>query len=153
MLFSQILNLNYHVQPIMADEGKIDENLPLYRSSDSSVQPPFPSSLLDPSENKDKPSSFIQKHLSAPPGWFYQSPDPEPPVDPFASPTGSYFFYGTLMDPALLAEILDLTEKPVLRPAYIVGYSCKLWGQYAALIDGPVGAIGARRRYRGGSSL
>ena len=40
----------------------------------------------------------------------------------------------------MLAEILRLRDPPALVPAKIVGYSCKLWGQYPALLDGPAGA-------------
>ncbi|KAF3480880.1 uncharacterized protein GIQ15_06227 [Arthroderma uncinatum] len=50
-------------------------------------------------------------------------------------PTGLYFFYGTLMDPTLLVELLGLDKKPDLRPAYIKGYKFKLWGPYPALLD------------------
>ncbi|KKZ67139.1 hypothetical protein EMCG_07161 [[Emmonsia] crescens] len=46
------------------------------------------------------------------------------------------------MDPQMLTEILSLApydepNNPNLRPGYIVGSSCKLWGQYPALVDGP----------------
>jgi hypothetical protein len=41
------------------------------------------------------------------------------------------------MDPIMLADVLGLEEKPELRPAKIVGYSRKLWGQYPAMLDGP----------------
>ncbi len=44
------------------------------------------------------------------------------------------------MDPTFLSEALHLPEKPTLRPAKLVGYSLKLWGQYPALVDGPTGA-------------
>lgn len=52
-----------------------------------------------------------------------------------------YFFYGTLMDPSTLARVLQLPARPQLYPAKIVGYSCKLWGPYPAVMDGPTGAI------------
>ena len=45
------------------------------------------------------------------------------------------------MDLSILADILDLKAEPVLRPAKIIGYLCKLWGQYPALIDGATGTI------------
>ena len=45
------------------------------------------------------------------------------------------------MDPSLLSEILDLPEKPSLRPAKLIGYSLKLWGQYPALVDGATGEV------------
>lgn len=49
-----------------------------------------------------------------------------------------------MTDPCIIAEILGLDEKPDLRPAYITGYKCKLWGQYPALLDADadVGADG-----------
>lgn len=52
-----------------------------------------------------------------------------------------YFFYGTLMDPSTLAGVLHLQHSPKLKPAKITGYSCKLWGPYPALMDGPPGAL------------
>ena len=41
----------------------------------------------------------------------------------------------------MVAEILNLGHEPSMRPAKIVGYSCKLWGQYPAVQDGPQGAV------------
>jgi Gamma-glutamyl cyclotransferase, AIG2-like len=60
-------------------------------------------------------------------------------IDPLVPRTGLYFFYGTLSDPSLLAEILSLDEAPALQPSKIVGYSLKLWSQYPALVDGHTG--------------
>ena len=40
----------------------------------------------------------------------------------------------------MLADVVGLEDEPNLRPAKIVGYSCKLWGQYPAMQDGPQGA-------------
>jgi gamma-glutamylcyclotransferase (GGCT)/AIG2-like uncharacterized protein YtfP len=51
-----------------------------------------------------------------------------------------YFFYGTLMDPATLARVLNLRDHPILLSAKIIGYRCMLWGRYPALLDGPLGA-------------
>ena len=34
----------------------------------------------------------------------------------------TYFFYGSLADPSVLASVLDLDAAPALRPAQIVGY-------------------------------
>lgn len=48
----------------------------------------------------------------------------------------SYFFYGTLADPAFLAEKLGLEELPVLRRGRIKGYEVKMWGRYKALVAG-----------------
>ncbi|KAK7736480.1 hypothetical protein SLS63_003458 [Diaporthe eres] len=44
-----------------------------------------------------------------------------------------YFFYGSLMDPSVLRRVLNLAERPRLRPASIVGYHVKMWGPYPAL--------------------
>jgi gamma-glutamylcyclotransferase (GGCT)/AIG2-like uncharacterized protein YtfP len=52
-----------------------------------------------------------------------------------------YFFYGSLMDPATLIKVLKLRHQPELMPAKITGFSCKLWGPYPALVDGPPGNI------------
>ncbi|KAJ9302894.1 hypothetical protein DTO271G3_268 [Paecilomyces variotii] len=46
-----------------------------------------------------------------------------------------YFFYGTLMDTSTLRDVLQLSSLPELRPAKIVGYNCKLWGRYPALLE------------------
>lgn len=77
------------------------------------------------------------KLRSAPPGYFFQPEKPPPHTDPFAAPTGPYFFYGTLSDPAMLRDVLGLETEPQLRSATITGYECKLWGQYPALLDAP----------------
>ncbi|KAH8812204.1 hypothetical protein F5884DRAFT_305108 [Xylogone sp. PMI_703] len=113
-------------------------------SSSPPPPPPPPSAALPPRPPEDprlKTSPFVLKLRSAPPDWFYQSSNPPPLVDIFDLPKGPYFFYGTLMDPKMLAQILDLDHEPTLRPAKVVGYSCKLWGQYPAMVDGPQGAI------------
>lgn len=55
------------------------------------------------------------------------------------APEGVYFFYGSLLDPNMLVEILGLDTTPELRPAYLKGYRCKLWGQYPALLPSPEG--------------
>lgn len=52
-----------------------------------------------------------------------------------------YFFYGTLMDTKHLAKVLQLPNRPQPHPAKIVGYACKLWGPYPALVDKTPGAI------------
>lgn len=88
--------------------------------------PPQPASKISP---------FVLKLGSAPTDYFFQLPNASPPIDLFAAPTGPYFFYGTLSDPSLLAEILNLDHEPKLCPAHIMGYKTKLWAQYPALID------------------
>ena len=107
--------------------------------------PPLPQPKAQPTSTSLKLSSkispFIQKLQEAPDGyWFEPQYQPEH-IDVLAPRLGLYFFYGTLMDPILLSEILSLSEKPSLRPAKLIGYSLKLWGQYPALVDGPTGAI------------
>jgi AIG2-like family. len=63
-----------------------------------------------------------------------QSPDPlGPEWDEFIEQY--YFFYGTLMDPSTLSEVLLLPGWPELRPAKIVEYHCKLWIRFSALLE------------------
>ena len=53
-----------------------------------------------------------------------------------------YFFYGTLKDPTRVSHVLDHQVSPTeLRPAHVTGYSCEMWGQYKALVDGPQDGI------------
>lgn len=96
-------------------------------------------------------SPFIQKLQHAPEGYSLEPKVRPEQLDPFASPTGHYFFYGTLSDPSFLSEVLGLSETPTLRPAKLVGYSLKLWGQYPALADGPTGATVEGMVYEVGS--
>lgn len=49
-----------------------------------------------------------------------------------------FFFYGTLTDPLRLQETLQLPEPPVLKPARVQRYKIMLWGQYPALVPGPM---------------
>lgn len=46
-----------------------------------------------------------------------------------------YFLYGTLMDPSTLASVLKQPGRPELHPATMTGYSIKLWGEYADLVE------------------
>ncbi|KAK8066892.1 hypothetical protein PG997_013639 [Apiospora hydei] len=73
----------------------------------------------------------IQQILTAP-----HSPHPPPP--PQYEPI-QYFFYGTLKNPRVLADVLGVDETPLLRPAKIIGYTLTNWGDYKALIDGAPG--------------
>ena len=52
-----------------------------------------------------------------------------------------YFFYGSLMDDRKLTQVLRLDSPPVLKPAFIIGFSIKMWGPYPALIAGPPGNV------------
>jgi gamma-glutamylcyclotransferase (GGCT)/AIG2-like uncharacterized protein YtfP len=47
-----------------------------------------------------------------------------------------YFFYGTLMDRAVLARILQQPHRPEIYPASINGWQCQMWGEYPALVLG-----------------
>jgi gamma-glutamylcyclotransferase (GGCT)/AIG2-like uncharacterized protein YtfP len=49
-----------------------------------------------------------------------------------------FFFYGTLMDPQQLQEVLQLPAPPVLQPTRVKSYKIMLWGQYPALVDAPI---------------
>ncbi|KAJ5404865.1 hypothetical protein N7465_006149 [Penicillium sp. CMV-2018d] len=57
------------------------------------------------------------------------------PRDPFQR---EYcFFYGTLMDPHTLSQVLKSSKRPpVLRHARVIGFEIKLWGPYPALLSG-----------------
>ncbi|OJJ44872.1 hypothetical protein ASPZODRAFT_134274 [Penicilliopsis zonata CBS 506.65] len=106
-------------------------------SEPSPPSPPPPPPAPAPKDLRSKISPFVLKLRNAPPELYHRSLNTPPLVDPFDPPVGPYFFYGTLMDPKLLADILDLAHEPKLRPAKVVGHSCKLWGQYPAMVDGP----------------
>ncbi|KGO47246.1 hypothetical protein PEX1_076610 [Penicillium expansum] len=77
---------------------------------------------------------------STSPSHFFQSQVPRPRIQRPA-PTGPYFFYGSLQDQSLLVDLLDLKQASHLRPAYIEGYKCKLWGHYPALLSSGPGDI------------
>ncbi|KAH7041531.1 uncharacterized protein B0I36DRAFT_215642, partial [Microdochium trichocladiopsis] len=90
-----------------------------------------------PTRNKEpRPSVYLASLKAVGPDYFKQSVE-TPVREPPAGPTW-YFFHGTLTNPQVLKHILDLQEEPVLRPATIIGYALTNWGQYKALIDGPV---------------
>ncbi|KAJ5263716.1 hypothetical protein N7478_011321 [Penicillium angulare] len=47
------------------------------------------------------------------------------------------FFYGTLMDPETLSQVLRTPGSlPIMSRARVIGYDVKLWGPYPVLIDG-----------------
>ena len=118
----------------MAEERPPPLPPPLPATSDKSRQ-------IATIKHSSKVSPFIQTLQRAPRAYGFESRIPLEPTDTFAPPCGPYFFYGTLMDPQLLSEILSLPELPTLRPAKICGYSLKLWGQYPALVDGETGEV------------
>jgi len=110
-----------------------------HEMAEDDLRPPPPAPPLPPTlhDNRTKNSSFALKVRHAPEDWFHRPLEPPVHVDLFEPPTGPYFVYGTLMDPQMIADVLGLDQVPELRPAKLVGYSCKLWGQYPALQDGP----------------
>ncbi|KAJ5507531.1 hypothetical protein N7527_009674 [Penicillium freii] len=104
------------------------------RSTNSRPPPPPP-----PPENpRSKISPTVLKMRSTSSSHFIQSQVPRP-QNQGPPPTGPYFFYGSLQDHSLLIDLLDLKQAPHLRPAYIEGYRCKLWGHYPALLSGDPG--------------
>lgn len=52
-----------------------------------------------------------------------------------------YFFYGTLMDPKTLMDVLRRPERPELYPASVYGHKAMLWGGYPAAVFGGQEAI------------
>jgi hypothetical protein len=108
-------------------------------SSPVAEVPPAPP--LPPPKYAEKASTIALKVRSAPAGWAFEGHVEQPSWDHLSPPAGVYFFYGTLQDPSILSEILGLPQLPILRPARLIGYSLKMWGQYPALVDGPGGSI------------
>ncbi|KAI9775772.1 MAG: hypothetical protein M1839_000900 [Geoglossum umbratile] len=43
------------------------------------------------------------------------------------------------MDLSTLTKVLGISYRPPTCPATVTGYKCKLWGQYPALVDEPLG--------------
>lgn len=101
--------------------------------------PPPPMPAAPAGAASDGMSKMAVKFRTTPPEWYFHDEPSGVPPDVNAAPTGFYFVYGSLMDPSLLAEILDLDQEPIYRPAQIVGYRTGLWGQYPALCDGEIG--------------
>ena len=48
-----------------------------------------------------------------------------------------FFFYGALMDPDVLGNVLELEKTPLLTRAKIKGFSIKLWEAFPALTPDP----------------
>jgi gamma-glutamylcyclotransferase (GGCT)/AIG2-like uncharacterized protein YtfP len=88
-----------------------------------------------PQNPSSKISPVVLKMRSNSPSRYFPSRVPHPLTEG-PPPIGLYFFYGSLQDPGLLEDILNLKDAPTLYPAIIKGYKCKLWGQYPALMKG-----------------
>ncbi|KAJ5795406.1 uncharacterized protein N7518_003946 [Penicillium psychrosexuale] len=109
--------------------------------SRNSLPPPPPPPPPPPENPCSKISPTVLKMRSTSPSHFFQ-PQVRRSQNQGPAPTGPYFFYGSLQDQNLLIELLDLSHAPHLRPAYIEGYKCKLWGHYPALLSGdPVDTV------------
>ncbi|KAI1072136.1 hypothetical protein LB507_003270 [Fusarium sp. FIESC RH6] len=97
----------------------------------SDPPPPPPLPPLKPSQQ--------HSHTINPP------PTPKPPLKhnpdslPFIPTT--YFFYGTLTNPSILAHILCLPSQPTLHQASLTGYALASWGQYRALVPGSSSSV------------
>lgn len=96
----------------------------------SSLPPPPPP---PPHNALAKQSPAILKLRTVPASQYFHKKQRQL-QDRAPDPTGPYFFYGSLLDPCMLVEILSLETEPELRPAYIEGFQCKLGGQYPALV-------------------
>ncbi len=70
-------------------------------------------------------------------GNYYVPPPPGPP--PFRY--WPIFVSGELLDPAVLAKVLQLSNPPVLRLATAIGFATTTWQNRTALVPGSVGAI------------
>jgi hypothetical protein len=68
----------------------------------------------------------------------HQQEEQQPKVNADAPNAAWYFFYGTLKDPELLRELLELTQTPRLTPARIHGYNVKYFGVYPATVRADV---------------
>nr|POE77918.1 non-canonical non-ribosomal peptide synthetase fub8 [Quercus suber] len=136
---STVLRRSLHMDSGEAPESDIaTELLPILSNTTQSglgSEPPPPPPPVPPRKPHEK-SSIALKVRQAPPGWAFKGRVEDFKYDPLTPPVGLYFFYGTLQDPGILSEILDLPTPPVLRPAWIVGYRMRLWGQYAAVVNG-----------------
>ncbi|KAJ6093035.1 hypothetical protein N7486_008324 [Penicillium sp. IBT 16267x] len=94
--------------------------------------PPPPSLMVRKFLNHSASGHDSTQSMSTPPT---SSQEGSTPADPFER---QYcFFYGTLMDPETLSQVLRTSDSlPIMSRARVIGYDVKLWGPYPALIDG-----------------
>ncbi|OBT78515.1 hypothetical protein VF21_01043 [Pseudogymnoascus sp. 05NY08] len=81
-----------------------------------------------PSKQKGRRNIMLEKFRA----------DVEPSRPPYTYTPMPFFLYGSLTDPLRLQEILQLPALPVLKPASVQCYRIMLWGQYPALVHGPI---------------
>lgn len=128
-------NLNHHLAPydaltittgifIMSNGSKASKD----------AEGNIPTSPMKDIKGNERLSLMARKFLQAEQSNY--SP-PRQPIHAFRKKF--HFFYGTLKDAQTLAKVLNLHDLPVLVPAKIIGYRCKLWGEYPALVDGEMG--------------
>lgn len=115
------------------------ENVPLASSTRTTT--PSPQAPRSAALKPYRESKMAMKFLNAPPGAHFEDRAGVVLPDVFAARTGYYFFYGTLQDPRVIADILGLQEPPLVQPAQMVGYHLRLWGPFPALLDGPPGNV------------
>jgi gamma-glutamylcyclotransferase (GGCT)/AIG2-like uncharacterized protein YtfP len=96
--------------------------------SDESKKPEHsPPTGKPPSDHKANRNIMLEKFQA----------NVKPSLGQYAYIPKPFFFYGSLMDPLRLQEVLQLPAPPVLKPARVKSYKIMLWGQYPALVDGP----------------
>jgi gamma-glutamylcyclotransferase (GGCT)/AIG2-like uncharacterized protein YtfP len=88
-----------------------------------------PSPIVDPNVRHHEISSMSRKFLS---GRAFEPPQDFDSVISFRPQY--FFFYGSLMDPMQLRNVLYLEEPPILQPATITGWEIKMWDKYPALV-------------------
>ncbi|KAK4106895.1 hypothetical protein N658DRAFT_512617 [Parathielavia hyrcaniae] len=112
------------------------------RSHAQSAPPPPPPlhprliSARPPQPVVPQTSHFLEKLADMPDGYLLQGPSEAPA---YVYEPAYYFFYGTLMNIAILKGVLELDSDPVLRSAKVYGYEPTNWGQYKALVDSKPG--------------
>ncbi|KAH9908364.1 hypothetical protein F4778DRAFT_716990 [Xylariomycetidae sp. FL2044] len=99
--------------------------------------PPLPPTTATDRQLNERPSQFLANLEAA--GEDFWATVPADYAPPAKYHPMLYFFYGTLMKPDVLKQVLQLDHDPVLRPAKVIGYSLTKWGDYHALIDGEPG--------------
>ncbi|KAK8002426.1 hypothetical protein PG989_002145 [Apiospora arundinis] len=113
------------------------------KSDSPPAQPPTPPPLPSAPRRRhldERPSQYMANLEAAGPEAIRELlMAPQIPASPPQYKPIHYFFYGTLKDPRMLAEVLGVDEAPTLRPAKIIGYRLTNWGDYKALIDGKSG--------------